>query len=128
MTFQKEIGDYGENLVCENYKKRGYKIIGRNIVVQGYKQLGELDIIAQKSKELVFVEVKTRSSDAFMDPIEAISWRKVKRLRGAILGFISQNSKYDNYNMRVDIAIVNTQLDEKNPSVIIVEDSIQDLA
>src|SRR3989344_4381790 len=66
----------GENIACEFLKKKGYKIIERNFR-KGY---GEIDIIAIKDKTLVFVEVKTRTSNAYGTPFEAISYFKLKSL------------------------------------------------
>ena len=70
----------GENSACEYLEKKGYKILERNFR-KGY---GEIDIIATKSKTLVFIEVKTRSSSRYGTPFEAISSTKIKLLsRGA---------------------------------------------
>ena len=59
----------GEELATNFLKKKGYKIIDRNFR-KGY---GEIDIIAIKSKILVFVEVKTRTSNFFGTPFEQIT-------------------------------------------------------
>ena len=64
----------GEDLATEYLKKKGYTIIERNFR-KGY---GEIDIIATKNKTLVFVEVKTRTSNAFGTPFEAITPWKVR--------------------------------------------------
>ncbi len=58
----------GENAAAEFLKKKGYVILERNFR-KGY---GEIDIIAVKKGTLVFVEVKTRSSDKFGTPLDAI--------------------------------------------------------
>ena len=68
----KQVGSKGEDLAAEFLKDKGYRIIGRN-----YKTpIGELDIIAKDGETLVFVEVKTRSSNAFGYPFEAVGSRK----------------------------------------------------
>ena len=55
-TKKSELGELGENLACEYFKKKGYKIIERNY----WQPWGELDIVARSpEKVLVFVEVKT---------------------------------------------------------------------
>ncbi len=59
----------GEELAAEFLRKKGYKIIERNFR-KGY---GEIDIITVKSKILVFVEVKTRTSNFFGTPFEQIT-------------------------------------------------------
>lgn len=70
----------GEQLATDFLKKQGYKIIERNFR-KGY---GEIDIIALDHGVLVFVEVKTKTSLAFGDPLEKIGYFKLRTLtRGA---------------------------------------------
>ena len=71
----------GEDKACNFLQKKGFKIIERNFR-KGY---GEIDIIAidssnQEEKTLVFVEVKTRKSNSFGSPLEAITPWKLKSL------------------------------------------------
>ena len=70
----------GEDIACEYLKKIGFKIIERNFR-KGY---GEIDIIAieqtKDGKILVFVEVKTRTSNYFGTPLEAITYWKLKEI------------------------------------------------
>ena len=73
-------GKLGEDLACEFLKKQGYKILERNFR-KGY---GEIDIIAIDHGVLVFVEVKTRTSQNYGTPFEAIGYYKMQTLiRGA---------------------------------------------
>ena len=51
----KEVGAYGENTACEYLKRKGYKIVARNVA----RNTGEIDIIARKGETLHFVEVKS---------------------------------------------------------------------
>ena len=80
MKIVNPIAVFGENKACEYLRKKGYKIIERNF----RKRYGEIDIIAIDSSEtekvLTFVEVKTRTSDEFGSPLEAISPWKLKSL------------------------------------------------
>lgn len=70
----------GEDKACEYLKKLGFKIIERNFR-KGY---GEIDIVAidesEKEKVLAFIEVKTRTSNQFGTPLEAITYWKLKTL------------------------------------------------
>ena len=54
-TKKREFGDIGEDIVCKFLLRKGYKIIERNYL----KPWGEIDIIAENDKSLVFVEVKS---------------------------------------------------------------------
>ncbi|HYK09019.1 MAG TPA: YraN family protein [Candidatus Eisenbacteria bacterium] len=76
MRIVNPIGKKGEDIAVEYLKKKGYKIIERNFR-KGY---GEIDIICVKKNVLVFVEVKTRTSDTFGTPLESITPWKLKPL------------------------------------------------
>jgi putative endonuclease len=75
-------GNRGEEYAVSYLKRLGYSIIGRNFRIRG----GELDIIAiERSKltgqeTLVFIEVKTRTSNNYGTPFEAITYWKLKSL------------------------------------------------
>ena len=70
----------GEDKACEYLRKLGFKIIERNFR-KGY---GEIDIVAieetKDGKVLVFIEVKTRTSNQFGTPLEGITYWKLKSL------------------------------------------------
>ena len=76
MKISNPVAVIGEDLACEFFRKKGYKIIERNFR-KGY---GEIDIVCLKNKTLIFVEVKTRTSTSYGTPIEAISYYKLKSL------------------------------------------------
>ena len=76
MKIANPIARVGEDLAASFLQKKGYKIIERNFR-KGY---GEIDIIAVKNGILIFVEVKTRTSNNFGSPFEAITPWKLKSL------------------------------------------------
>lgn len=88
----------GEETACRFLLKKGYKILERNFR-RGY---GEIDIIALHENILVFVEVKTRSSDKFGTPFEAITQTKLRLLvKGAnFYKYVLHNELPD--EMRID--------------------------
>lgn len=69
-------GRWGENVAAEFLQKRGYGIIERNYRCRA----GEVDIIAEKSGVIHFVEVKTRSGEKFGSPLEAINYYKMSHI------------------------------------------------
>ena len=77
MTTNQWLGRYGEDRACEYLKQLGYQLIERNFRCRD----GELDIIAQDGKTVVFVEVKTRLSLFAGHPFEAITSQKQARIR-----------------------------------------------
>ena len=76
----KLLGKAGEDRACAYLKKSGYKILKRN-----YKNpFGEVDIIAEKEGVIAFIEVKTRLSDTYGQPSEAVTkLRQKKYINGA---------------------------------------------
>jgi putative endonuclease len=72
------VGNAGEDAVAAWYRAAGYEIVARNWRVRE----GELDLVARRAGVLVFCEVKTRRSDAFGVPAEAVTPRKQARIRG----------------------------------------------
>jgi len=73
-----EIGQIGESIASDYLKSHNYKIIDRNF---RYKNFGEIDIIAEKEKWTVFIEVKTRTSDYMGLGDDSIDTRKIKALK-----------------------------------------------
>jgi putative endonuclease len=78
MTLERmAVGAYGERLAAAHLVKQGMAILDRNWRCPA----GEIDIIARDGGTLVFVEVKTRRTESFGFPAEAVVGRKVRRLR-----------------------------------------------
>jgi len=70
------IGKFGEDIASKYLQEKGYKIIERN-----YRTfLGEIDIISEYKGTIIFVEVKTRRSDRFGYPEEAINLNKQRKI------------------------------------------------
>jgi putative endonuclease len=74
---RRALGASGEELVATWYESHGYVVAARN----WRNPTGELDIVAVRGRLVVFCEVKTRTSDAFGVPAEAITRTKQQRLR-----------------------------------------------
>ena len=94
-------GRRGERIACRFLMRRGFDILTRRF--QG--RSGELDIIAFEKETLVFVEVKTRSSQEFGEPWEFVDWRKQQILRRTAEEFIADHDLGE-YAYRFDIVSV----------------------
>jgi putative endonuclease len=77
MAAKDDLGRRGEELAARFLVNAGMSIVDRNWRCSQ----GEIDIVARDGPDLVFVEVKTRSSVAFGHPLEAITVVKLARLR-----------------------------------------------
>lgn len=91
----------GEDLAAKFLQEKGYKIIERNFR-KGY---GEIDIIALKDNVLVFVEVKTRTSNNYGTPFEAITPFKLRSLVRTAQFYKLLNPKLPD-QMRIDAVSV----------------------
>lgn len=100
MYTRQELGRRGENIATKYLKKNNYIIIEKNF---SCKQ-GEIDIIAQDiiKKELVFIEVKTRTNDKFGKPVEAVDVNKKKHLFKAIKYYLYSRNLENEY-VRIDV-------------------------
>lgn len=86
-----ETGKQGEKKALDFLKKKKYTIVATNYRTK----LGEIDIIATDNDQLVFVEVKTRSSDQFGTPAESITKSKIEKILKAALIYMKESKKQD---------------------------------
>ena len=83
MARHNELGKWGEQLAVDLLVTKGYAIVERNWRAGNL----EVDIVAMKDNRIVFVEVKTRSSE-FVDPLDAIDRRRVSRIVRAANSYV----------------------------------------
>jgi putative endonuclease len=77
MRVKDAVGRFGEQVAADHLEAKGLQVLARNWRCRD----GELDIVAQDGRTLVFVEVKTRSTTAFGTPAEAVGRVKAARIR-----------------------------------------------
>lgn len=83
-------------------KKQGYRILERNF----NSRLGEIDIVARDGDTLVFVEVKTRSTESFGSPKDAISKAKMRRITRGSMDYLRTRRKTGDVQTRFDVVSV----------------------
>lgn len=102
MGSKKEFGNQGELAASDFLTKKGYQIIASN-----WRFLkGEIDLIAKKGQELVFVEVKTRSSLDFGAPESFVSDRQQKLIIQTAHEFIISNDRQEEARFDVISVVV----------------------
>jgi putative endonuclease len=74
-----ELGRAGEKAAAELLKRRGYEVVGSGFTARR----GEIDLVCRRGPELVIVEVKTRTTEEFGTPSEAVGARKRRALAAA---------------------------------------------
>ncbi|MFP3900882.1 MAG: YraN family protein [Acidimicrobiia bacterium] len=103
--YRQGLGARGEELAAEWYLARGYEVVARNWRCPE----GEIDLVVRRAGELVFCEVKTRSSDRFGVPAAAVTPVKQRRLRVLAARFLaSEAGRRDRArtDLRFDVAAV----------------------
>ena len=80
-------GAWGEALAAEYLRKKRYRLVGANY----RSRFGEIDLIVENRKFLVFVEVKLRRSDSFAQAMEYVDHRKRERLRTTASIYLSEH-------------------------------------
>ncbi|MDR6463711.1 YraN family protein [Chryseobacterium sediminis] len=120
MADHNDFGKIAEDTAVDYLQKNGYKILVRNFRFQK----AEIDIIAEKDNLIIVVEVKARSTDAFMLPQEAVTKTKIKSIVSAANHYLEEFNK-DN-EVRFDI--ISVLPDEKrNLKVDHIADAFQAL-
>jgi putative endonuclease len=97
------LGRKGEDLAHRHLQRQGMLIVGRNW--RTLSGSGELDLIARDGDVLVFVEVKSRATDAIAAPDRAMDQEKLHRMRRAAGSYL-QRSKHDPALVRCDLISV----------------------
>ncbi|HHW70016.1 MAG TPA: YraN family protein [Clostridiales bacterium] len=94
----RQLGEYGETIAKHYLIGKGYKILTQNFRCS----YGEIDIIAQKDDNIVFVEVKTRRTLSYGTPAEAVDRKKQMRYGKIASLYIKYNRLFEN-SYRFDI-------------------------
>jgi putative endonuclease len=104
----KLLGKKGEDRAARFLMKQGYRIIERNYRTRS----GELDLIALHDGTVVFIEVKTRTSNVFGAPELAVNLRKQRRMVKAALGYIKYK-KLHQVPCRFDVVAITTAAEKE---------------
>lgn len=84
--FNLKIGQLGEKIAKEYLQKKGYKILDQNYRTK----FTEIDLIAKKGKELVLIEVRTKTEEDFVSPEESLNKKKLRKLRSGAISYVSK--------------------------------------
>jgi putative endonuclease len=107
------LGAFGEEVAARWYERAGYDVIGRNWRCAS----GELDLVVRRGPLVVFCEVKTRSSDRYGTPAEAVTYRKRMRLRRLAAAWLASCEGPSGRMVRFDVAAV------RGGTVEVIEDA-----
>jgi putative endonuclease len=118
---RRRFGDFGERVASSHLEAKGYAILERNWSTRE----GEIDIIASKGSDLVFVEVRSRQGRSMGLPEESITGRKAAHVRAAAAAYTQQHPEAPP-NQRIDIVVL--ELDAKGRVLRVeqIENAIED--
>lgn len=107
-----ELGRWGEDLIAQWIPTKGGKVLAQ----RWHCVMGEIDIIAlNKSGDLIFIEVKTRSPrNIDQDGVLAVTRSKQIKLWKTAQLFLLKHPKHQSCNCRFDIALVQCQPIERH--------------
>lgn len=105
MPNKRKIGDEYEQMAVIYLRKHGYRIKERNFRCK----FGEVDIIAEKGKYLVFIEVKFRSSNVYGTPAEAVNYAKQRRISNVASFYLYKNKYPADTPVRFDVAAISEE-------------------
>ncbi len=108
----KPLGVRGEEAAARFLRRLGYRIVVRN----GRSKLGEIDLVATDGGTVVFVEVKTRVSDASGPPEQFVHVAKQRRLTQLALAFLKSRRLLDR-PARFDVVAVTWPADGRSPRI-----------
>jgi putative endonuclease len=112
-------GQIGEEIAQRFLEELNFRSLEKN----WYSRYGELDLIMQDGEELVFVEVKMRSSNKIGYPEEMIDRGKIKRLKKTAQQYIDVHDKQEMF-WRFDIIAISG--DTRNYEVHHLRDALRD--
>jgi putative endonuclease len=101
MTYQREIGSQGERLAADYLEDKGYQLLDANY----HTRYGELDLVMFEKDTIVFVEVKTRTSETFGFPEESVTASKMEHLQNAGLLWLQENPDAPD-DWRIDVVSI----------------------
>ena len=110
-TPRSRLGALGETVAAAHLEAQGLNVVDRNFRTR----YGEVDLIAEDSGTLVFVEVKTRRSLAFGAPEESVTPRKRARLANVAAAYLQLHG-LEQQNWRIDV--VGVALQRTGPATI----------
>ena len=111
-------GRFGEDLAVRFLKDKGYRIITTN----HRTPFGEIDIIAEDGDTLVFIEVKSRKSDAYGPPAASVDRRKQRKISMSALSYLKSAKKIGSRS-RFDVVAI--RLTDRHPQIEVIKNAFE---
>ncbi len=115
------LGRTGERLAAEELTRQGYTIIERNFRCRH----GEIDLIAEDTTDLIFIEVKTRRGNAYGLPEEAITPRKQQKLIQVATYYLDLHACSER-SWRIDVVAVQLSASGRFEEIRVYQHAVQE--
>lgn len=115
-------GARAEDLAARFLERRGYRILARNFQAGR----GEIDLIALNRGALCFVEIRSRSSDQFGRPVEAVNRRKRRQVIKAARWALRARRWPRHDSLRFDV--VGVDLSREPPEIELIQNAFDSAA
>ena len=119
MEQRKQLGNNSEAIARQYLEKQGYTLVQQNFRCRS----GEIDLIMRQDKQLVFVEVRSRSSQRYGTPAETVTASKQEKLRRTAAYFLYRNPQLAQCYCRFDVVSIVWQ--NGTPQVAWIADAFQ---
>jgi len=115
---KRKLGDIGEKIAGDYLEKQGYQILERNY----RKPWGEIDLIAQKKKEVIFIEVKTRTVQSgqslkYAYPEENVDFFKKRKLIRTAQTYLNEKNYPPETSWQIDVIALELNLQTKKANL-----------
>lgn len=102
LNLRQILGQKGEKQAARFLKQKGYKI-----VIANYRcKYGEIDLVARDADILIFIEIKTRTSNDFGGPAAAVNYRKQQQISKVAHHYLVTHHRNDDVDARFDVICV----------------------
>ncbi len=100
---KRQAGSDAEEQACQFLQAQGLRLVEKNY----YCAAGEIDIVMEHDKTLVFVEVRMRNNTGFGSAAESVDWRKQKKLYATAQHYLQRYPKQARRPARFDVIAIN---------------------
>lgn len=118
MSSNISFGRRGEDIAADFLKKNNYKVLKKNYRTK----LGEIDIVAENRGTICFIEVKSRHSEKFGSPQEAVFRHKQRQISKAALCYLKENRLLDR---RARFDVLSITYEDNNPRIGLIKNAFE---
>ena len=117
----RDLGRWGEEHAALHLQGMGYELVARN----WRSEHGEIDLVARQGNTWVFVEVKTRRTQDFGAPQEAVTAVKQRRLLEAAQAYLAAHD-LDDVAWRIDVVAIYASHPDARPYIEVFQNAVTD--